>query len=455
MADSDSLFPAPAYSPPDTAITAQNNRVVDLTLSGLLPAHEYFYALEINGTPITESIGRFRTFPAPGSDSFTIALGSCSSTGSAHAVYTTIREHDPLLFLDMGDLHYENIGVNDPALFRAAYETVLASSTQSALYQRVPIAYIWDDHDYGPNNSDSTAPGREAARLTYQEYVPHYPLAAGTGDVPIYQSFTIGNIYFIVTDSRSARSPAGVADNAAKTMLGGEQKAWFKQQLLDANDTYPLIVWVNSLPWIGTTGDDGWHLYTTERRELATFIADSGIDGLCMVSGDAHMLAIDNGANNDYATGGGAAFPVFHAAALDRSGSLKGGPYSEGAFPGGGQFGLMHVIDTGGTQIEVRWSGRNWLDQELVHLEFSVSTTGGGICEHTCHADPNCDGVADISDIVEMVSVVFHGASQHVQPLSPVWRNDVNCDGLVNVRDVVHMIDFALRMGPSPCTPCL
>jgi hypothetical protein len=44
-----------------------------------------------------------------------------------------------------------------------------------------------------------------------------------------------------------------------------------------------------------------------------------------MISGDAHMVAIDDGTNSDYADGGGGGFPVFHAGALDRSSSVKGG----------------------------------------------------------------------------------------------------------------------------------
>jgi hypothetical protein len=94
-----------------------------------------------------------------------------------------------------------------------------------------------------------------------------------------------------------------------------------------------------------------------------------------MLSGDAHMLGIDDGTNSDYADGGGAGFPVMHAAALDRRGSIKGGPYSEGAFPGGGQFGLMTVTDEGGPTISIALSGRNWQDAEIVSYTFDAALT--------------------------------------------------------------------------------
>jgi hypothetical protein len=83
------------------------------------------------------------------------------------------------------------------------------------------------------------------------------------------------------------------------------------------------------------------------------------------------MTAIDDGTNSGYSDESAKAFPVFHAGAFDQQGSVKGGPYSHGAFPGGGQFGLMFVDDQG-DQITIRWSGRNWQDEEFVSFTFSV-----------------------------------------------------------------------------------
>ena len=73
-----------------------------------------------------------------------------------------IRRQDPLFFLHVGDFHYENLDGEDPEAYRQAYRDVLASPAQSALYRSTPIAYMWDDHDYGPNNSDRFSPGRRA-----------------------------------------------------------------------------------------------------------------------------------------------------------------------------------------------------------------------------------------------------------------------------------------------------
>lgn len=351
---------------------AGNNRIVSLAASGLTPGVRYHYAVQADGEMDRSRQGQFRTFD-DGSSSFTFAVGSCARTGSSGQVYDRIREADPLFFLVTGDLFYENIAANDPAAFRAAYNKVHASPAQSALYRSTSIVYTWDDHDFGPNNSDGTSMGKAAAQTAYRQVVPHYDLPGGAEIGPIYYAFTVGRVRFIVLDSRSEKMPPSTPDTEVKTMLGAEQKAWLKQELLAAKDTHALTVLVSSVPWIGKADgtSDLWPGYATERQEIADFIAANGITNLMMLAGDAHMVAADDGSNSDYATSGGAGFPVFHAAALDRPGSTKGGPYSEGAYPGGGQFGLVTVQDSG-NDLTVTFSGRTWTGEELVSYTFTV-----------------------------------------------------------------------------------
>jgi phosphodiesterase/alkaline phosphatase D-like protein len=363
----------PRHVAPMPAAGADATDLLGFTVDGLSPDTDYWYAIMADGTVDEARKGHIRTFPS-GAASFTFAFGSCANTGSNGVVFDTIRDANPLFFLSLGDFYYENIGVNNTAVYRDAFDQNLTSPGQSALYRQTSFAYVWDDHDYGPNDSDGTAPGREAAQENYREVVPHYPLPGGEDGGPIYQAFTVGRVRFILTDNYSHRSPNAEPDGPGKTMLGADQKAWLKQELLAANGTYPVIVWANTQPWIvaAESNADGWGAFDTERREIATFIADNDIKGLTMLSGDAHMLAIDDGSNNTFAPEGGASFPVFHAAALDRRGSLKGGPYSEGAYPGPGQFGLMTVNDDGGDAIEIVWSGRNHENEEIVGHRFTI-----------------------------------------------------------------------------------
>ena len=338
---------------------SSGERTVRAQLVGLTPGVDYTYAFESGGERLRG--GTFRT-PEDGPFSFNIALGGCSQTGSDQPVYDAIRETEPLFFLHLGDMFYEDIAVNSPGFYRRAFGRVFRSPTQSALYRAMPLVYVWDDHDYGPNNSDRIAPGREAARQVYESLVPHYPLEDGT----IHQAFTVGRVRFIVTDLRSARDP--VADNPSdvRTVMGPAQRAWFERQLLEARDRYPLIVWVSTVPWIGPDSRtaDHWGGFPEERREIAKLLKANDIDQLVIVGGDAHMVAMDDGTNSDYATGGGAPVPVIQAAPLDQTGSSKGGPFSEGEYPNPsvlpphpGQWVEMVVRDEGGSEVCAEWTG--------------------------------------------------------------------------------------------------
>lgn len=165
----------------------------------------------------------------------------------------------------------------------------------------------------------------------------------------IYRSFRYGqNVELVVTDTRSYRSDhpipeeltqsqvffdprnavpkdmtdifdAGMTANGGNppadvlgipnprtqsppgAMLGAQQKAWFKDTLLGSTATWK--VWANSAPLMRLVArneppdvlladrivsSDAWDGYHTERTELGTFIRDSNIQNLVVITGDIH-----------------------------------------------------------------------------------------------------------------------------------------------------------------------
>jgi hypothetical protein len=96
-----------------------------------------------------------------------------------------------------------------------------------------------------------------------------------------------------------------------------------------------------------------------------------------MLSGDAHMVAGDDGTNSDYSTQHMGGFPVFHAAALDRPGTIKGGPYSLGTYPGGGQFGLLQIEDDGDGPVRVTFRGLDYTGRELLSYTYTPPVPAG------------------------------------------------------------------------------
>jgi hypothetical protein len=314
--------------------------------------------------------GSFTTFPPAGeSASVTMVFGSCMSTGSKGWVFDTITGLEPRIFVVTGDLHYENLTSRRTERFLEVYDRVHASAPLSRLFRSTPVAYVWDDHDFGDNDSDHSSPSKEAAQAAYRLAVPSYldPDRAGA----IHQEFTIGRVRVLITDNRSERgaTPGHLIEPAAEE--------WLVDRITDP--TLPVVLWVSPTPWIGDDADsDNWAAYGEQRRRIATAIGDRSAN-LVMVSGDAHMVAIDDGEHSGYA-GDGSGFPVLHAAALDRLGSVKGGPFSHGRYPGAGQFGVV-TVDDRGHEIGIELCGRSWTGAEIISHSFTIpaDTTQGAI----------------------------------------------------------------------------
>ena len=329
----------------------------------LAPKTTYYYSLH-SKKDLNPISGKFSTLPE-GPATFKFAFGSCARTGSNHRVFSTINKMNPLFFMNIGDFHYENINENCSYYFAEAYFDIMSSRNQAELYSSRPFVYIWDDHDYGPNNSSSDAACRDEALEAYDLFIPHYPFPL---EDPISQSFSVGRVKFILTDLRSQKERPeyeGCEMTEEGTNFGeDEHLEWFKKELLTAKDSGQIVAWVNTVPWISDPGSadydcdekDTWSGFPEERRAIADFIKENNIH-LFILSGDAHMLAIDDGSHSDYATGEGAPIPVFHAAPLDNVGIVKGGPYSHGYSRKRGQFGMVEVTDSGGDEICIKFTG--------------------------------------------------------------------------------------------------
>lgn len=351
----DPAFSTPIYSD-YISVDESTNFMASLAADDLLPGTKYHYAVESQGIAYTspENTGSFTT-PPGGPFSYSFAVAACGKN-SDHPVYDAMRYMQPLFYLNLGDLHYEDPNSKDVDVHRAPYENaVLAKPAAARLFREVPLAYVWDDHDYCGNDSDKESIGKGSAWQAYREYVPHYPLPAGSINAPIYQAFTIGRVRFILTDLRSERS--------RKSLMGEEQKRWFKEELIAARNNNQLIAWGSSVPFLSSY-PDAWGGFQQERKELGNFFRDNMITDMFILGGDAHMIAIDNGDNSDFSTGlikNPFSYPVFQAAALNRPGSVKGGTYSHGTFPNPGaeigQFGLVAITDNGGNTVCIDFKG--------------------------------------------------------------------------------------------------
>jgi hypothetical protein len=335
-----------------------------VALTGLDPDTQYYYRIKLDGGAAHAETGAFKTAPTPGTaKTFSVSTASCSDTDSDHAIFGVLEDEVHDLFIHTGDLHYLNISTDSDELFQSGYHRSIGIPAQNAAYRIKAWDYVWDDHDWGANNSDASSASAPAAQTVYRQLAPHYSIPAGP-EAPIYHAFTWGRVRFIVTDLRSERSANSATDNASKTMLGATQKAWFKSELTDARDAGLAIAWVCTSVWPGATanGTDGWRSFNTERTELADFFQDEDLlSRMVIISGDWHALGLDDGTNSNFATtpvGNGP--PVLQCAPLDQVPTSVPFTPSEGyraPESGEGQYALITFTDAGGTSITVTYSG--------------------------------------------------------------------------------------------------
>jgi phosphodiesterase/alkaline phosphatase D-like protein len=376
------------------------------------PSYEFITSSDLTGY---NYLGQFRTYPSSSSSySFSASFASCQQSESTAPIFDKITKYNPNVFIQLGDIHYWD-GINEPASlgdYEYTYQTVIASSSLFTpnffpkLTYSVPFDYIWDDHDYGPNNSDGTNPNRGHGSAAYKLVFPHYYLSSSietyvsesvsVDHQAIYHSFNMGRVKFIVTDNRSQRKPCTDVDDDVKYVWPTEQENWFKSQITSTD--CPVKVWVNSFPWEGDdtnpsyTGDDGWEKYTTYRRKIASFISDNSgsIGKLVILSGDAHMTAMDDGKTSPWYSGSRPTPPVtiFQSAPLDQGGSRKGGPYLlDGADIWVGSSISVNVSDAqyadyinNGTSSYTNTNGRYGCMEvydDLTHITMSLYTRSG------------------------------------------------------------------------------
>ncbi|MEE1763705.1 alkaline phosphatase D family protein [Streptomyces sp. SP18BB07] len=362
VADNEAMTGAVTLGP--TAPGADN--VIVWNVTGLDPGTRYWVVVNDGALNVSYK-AHFLTHPAPAGERCSYIFGAAGDAGltgdgydgyiasgvSNSPVFDTMRVQAAaeqwLWFSHLGDLHYKNIATNDPALFRTAYFEnmnfggfISPAARQSQFFRSVASTYVWDDHDFGANNSNRTSASNAAANTVYREWVPHYTLPSASA---IYQSWMVGRVLYIASDVRSARDPNSDPTTPAKTLLGTAQKTWMENLLSTARDDgAEALVWQTPSRWVG--GEDTWSEFLYERAEMVQMFGDLGwLDRMALMTADMHALSICSGPRNPHGR-----FPMFMFAGMDAGAwSTSETDYDIGSVSGRRQYGTMRVQDNGHT----------------------------------------------------------------------------------------------------------
>lgn len=237
-----------------------------------------------------------------------IAFGSCSHQDKPQPIWDAVLAWHPELFIFTGDNVYGDVTSDALIELRAAYATAGEIDGITALRAQAPVLAIWDDHDYGQNDGGADflyKDGTERLFLDFWGITDGDPRARRPG---LYHAAMFGppgeRVQVILLDTRTFRSALKPSDqrgalgkeaylpdpDPAKTMLGDAQWAWLRDQLEQRAELRLIISSVQVLA--EQHGFERWGNLPLERQRLVDLIAETGAEGVVLVSGDRHVGAL-------------------------------------------------------------------------------------------------------------------------------------------------------------------
>lgn len=227
-------------------------------------------------------------------DQFTIAFGSCNHQWEDQPMWSTISKNNPDLWIWTGDIIYSD--TEDMSKMKDDYLQQDNNPDYANFKNQIPIIGIWDDHDYGANNSGKEYLKKDSSKLLLFEFldVPRDNLAWNRKGA--YQSYTYHsgnlNIKILLLDARYFRDSRGDGNG---TILGEEQWQWLEQELSVSNaDVHILVSGIQILPIDHRF--EKWANIGDDRQRLLSIL--KGTKEPILISGDRHLAEISQWTDN-------------------------------------------------------------------------------------------------------------------------------------------------------------
>lgn len=277
--------------------------VAKLVADQVQPGLSYTYSLMIDGEVVeldypTEFTARplwqWREDPP----AFSVALGSCfyvnepqydrpgTPYGGDYYIFERIHEKSPDLMLWLGDNTYlrEADWNTKTGIYHRHTHSRSIKELQPLLASTAHFA-IWDDHDYGPNDSDYSFAYKDLTEEAFNLFWAN-PNTNVTGQGGITGTFQWSDCDFYLLDNRYHRTPnAESASN--KQMWGRTQLNWMLDAMESSRAPFKFVA----------TGGQVLHPapiyenvanYAEEKAYLLAEIERRNISGVIFLTGDRH-----------------------------------------------------------------------------------------------------------------------------------------------------------------------
>lgn len=272
------------------------------------PGRTYTYQLKINKKRVqlpyptqfkTQTLWQWRTDPP----AFSIATGSCAFIneerydrpgkpyGADYQIFTSMAAQKPDAMIWLGD----NVYYREPdwatrtgMLHRYTHDRsipelqpLLASTSHYA---------IWDDHDYGPDNSDGTWPLKETSLEVFKSFWANPTFGVG-GQPSCATSFQYGDADVFLLDGRYFRTPDD-CETCERVCLGKAQIEWLLGSLASSRAPFKLVAVGSQFVTTNDHHETFAHYYAAERDTILARIEREKIKGVVFLTGDRHFTEL-------------------------------------------------------------------------------------------------------------------------------------------------------------------
>ena len=281
----------------------KNGYVAKLIADQVIPGKKYKYEVYINNYKIernyamefqTQELWKWRTDPPD----VKFIIGSCSYInepkfdrpgkpyGSNFEIFNSINKKKPDFMLWLGDNTYlREPDWNSRTGFIKRYSHTRAFPELQPLLASTHHYATWDDHDYGPNNSDGSFWLKETASEIFKLFWgnPNYDV---TGKGGITGFFQWSDLDFFLLDNRYHRT-ANNNLTGNRQMLGKDQIDWLINALSFSQASFKFVAVGGQVISNGAVYEN-YATYPDERKYLLDKIREAKIEGVIFLDGDRH-----------------------------------------------------------------------------------------------------------------------------------------------------------------------
>jgi alkaline phosphatase D len=232
---------------------------------------------------------------------FTVAFGSCmyinepevdrpgKPYGSGYTIFESISKKNPDIMIWGGDNTYlrESDWDSKTGIYHRNTHSRSIKEIQPLLAKTQNFA-IWDDHDYGPDNSDRSFYNKQITQKAFKDFWAnkYYGMNPNQNE-GVFSTFTWGDAQFFLIDGRFFRSPEARI-TGDKTMLGTTQFEWLIDALSASEASFKIVVIGGQI--LNTVLDsENYSHFPEEKEKLLQEITANKIKGIFFLSGDRHF----------------------------------------------------------------------------------------------------------------------------------------------------------------------